>query len=492
MKSLIFILLLTSSTIGQVTTKIYPFDGDTFSRFGQKVSINSNFIAVHSGDPDIFGNNAGAVYIYRIGIGKVNFVQKILPDTAYLGYLFGWPTVLADSLLLLGGGKKVHIYKCLNDSIFQKIDLLSPPDTTLEYGRAISKHNETLFVGASLDGNGDKGAAYYYEYSDSAGWEFKQKIKPVSLQRHAHFGERIIHNNQYAVISAAGDGFESGPFRGSVFLFEKTDSAWIEKQKILPSDSTYYQLFGIDLGFDDGRIAIGAVGNSLNLQYNGRVYIYEQNEDGIAELQDSIFASDNFPGNNFGFSFRLRGDSLFIGANGNLYPLNNSKVLDINNWAYLFVKTTNGWEEKIKFGPTAQNPENVFGYAVDFINGNFLVGSPGDPTIEFQCGAAYLFQPNISTVDEETYITDKFNLSQNYPNPFNPSTTIEFSLPEEAEISLRIYDILGRQVSIIYDGVKEAGIHKINWKPNGLSSGIYFYTLTADYFTATKKLILLR
>ena len=83
-----------------------------------------------------------------------------------------------------------------------------------------------------------------------------------------------------------------------------------------------------------------------------------------------------------------------------------------------------------------------------------------------------------------------FTIKQNYPNPFNPSTTIEFILPEESEISLRIYDILGRQVSIIYEGVKEAGIHRYHWNASGLASGIYFCRLNAFEGLKTIKMLL--
>ncbi|BDQ01668.1 MAG: hypothetical protein KatS3mg036_0092 [Ignavibacterium sp.] len=83
-----------------------------------------------------------------------------------------------------------------------------------------------------------------------------------------------------------------------------------------------------------------------------------------------------------------------------------------------------------------------------------------------------------------------FVIKQNYPNPFNPSTTIEFILPEEAEINLSIYDMLGRQVSIIYEGIKEAGNHRYYWNASGLSSGIYFCRLNAYGGLKTIKMLL--
>lgn len=97
----------------------------------------------------------------------------------------------------------------------------------------------------------------------------------------------------------------------------------------------------------------------------------------------------------------------------------------------------------------------------------------------------------ITTVEfTENEIPRDFKIKQNYPNPFNPSTTIEFILPEKTEIILSIYDILGRQVSIIYEGVKEAGIHRYHWNAAGLSSGIYFCSLNAYGGLKTIKMLL--
>jgi photosystem II stability/assembly factor-like uncharacterized protein len=88
-------------------------------------------------------------------------------------------------------------------------------------------------------------------------------------------------------------------------------------------------------------------------------------------------------------------------------------------------------------------------------------------------------------------IPETFALSQNYPNPFNPSTTISYSLPKSAVVSLRIFSALGQQVAFLVDGQKEAGYYRTTWNAN-VPSGIYFYRLQAGEYTETKKMILLR
>jgi hypothetical protein len=85
-----------------------------------------------------------------------------------------------------------------------------------------------------------------------------------------------------------------------------------------------------------------------------------------------------------------------------------------------------------------------------------------------------------------------FKLNQNYPNPFNPTTTISYSVPEQSFVSLKVYNVLGKEVASLVSNQVEAGIHKVNFNASNLSSGIYFYTIKAGKFTATKKLMLLK
>jgi hypothetical protein len=83
-------------------------------------------------------------------------------------------------------------------------------------------------------------------------------------------------------------------------------------------------------------------------------------------------------------------------------------------------------------------------------------------------------------------------MSQNYPNPFNPSTKIDYELPADGEISLILYDISGREVANIVNEFKTAGYYTANFNASNLSSGIYFYKLSAEKFTQTKKMMLIK
>lgn len=101
---------------------------------------------------------------------------------------------------------------------------------------------------------------------------------------------------------------------------------------------------------------------------------------------------------------------------------------------------------------------------------------------------------NVSGIVEENYqqIPENISLSQNYPNPFNPATTIEYSIPQAGLVTIKIYDILGREVTNLVNEEKLAGNHKVNFNASGLSSGIYFYKLQAGSYIETKKMLLLK
>ena len=101
--------------------------------------------------------------------------------------------------------------------------------------------------------------------------------------------------------------------------------------------------------------------------------------------------------------------------------------------------------------------------------------------------------PNVN----ESRLVKTFALNQNYPNPFNPETKITFQFPQASQVTLRIFNILGKEIITLVNEQYQAGKHTVNWNGkdnlgNVVSSGIYFYQLRAGNFTQAKKMILLR
>ncbi|MBK9737118.1 MAG: T9SS type A sorting domain-containing protein [Saprospiraceae bacterium] len=102
--------------------------------------------------------------------------------------------------------------------------------------------------------------------------------------------------------------------------------------------------------------------------------------------------------------------------------------------------------------------------------------------------------PASNTDDEK--IPTEFLLSQNYPNPFNPSTVIKYQLPVTSQISIKVFDLLGNEVSTLVDEFKQAGIYEVQFNTSSssgeLASGVYIYRIQTNEFTETRKMVLLK
>ncbi|MGB9664512.1 MAG: T9SS type A sorting domain-containing protein, partial [Ignavibacteria bacterium] len=86
-----------------------------------------------------------------------------------------------------------------------------------------------------------------------------------------------------------------------------------------------------------------------------------------------------------------------------------------------------------------------------------------------------------------------YSLSQNYPNPFNPSTTINFALPKESNVTLKVYNMIGQEVMTLLNNERmSAGYHSVKVNGSKLTSGVYIYKLQAGEFIATKKMVLMK
>lgn len=122
---------------------------------------------------------------------------------------------------------------------------------------------------------------------------------------------------------------------------------------------------------------------------------------------------------------------------------------------------------------------------------NFIEdGDPWDKR-DLMIGAGLELTTSVDDLDLEN-IPEVYSLSQNYPNPFNSATTISFSLPKKELVTLKIYDILGREVATLENGYKEAGSYQINFIANGLASGLYIYRIQAGNYNTVRKMLYIR
>ncbi|MFI5236574.1 MAG: PQQ-dependent sugar dehydrogenase, partial [Ignavibacteriales bacterium] len=124
---------------------------------------------------------------------------------------------------------------------------------------------------------------------------------------------------------------------------------------------------------------------------------------------------------------------------------------------------------------TAINNPTSFG--VDQQNELYIVG--------FSPGNIYRFTPTVTSIENEITVSE-YSLEQNYPNPFNPATIIKYNIPEDSEVSIKIYDALGKEMDSITTGFQQKGTYQRTWNAKGFASGVYYVKMNAQSLTSDK------
>ena len=165
------------------------------------------------------------------------------------------------------------------------------------------------------------------------------------------------------------------------------------------------------------------------------------------------------------------------------HGMNSSTIWVVGDNSNIYKSTDGGaaWNKQL----TSVNSDF---YAAEFVDANngWVVGSNGTILHTTSGGVA-------AVGDKPSQVLPtRYELLQNYPNPFNPTTTISFALPAAGFTTLKIYDIVGREVAALISGEMTAGSHSVRWNASAMASGIYFYQLRSGSATVAKKLVLMK
>jgi len=177
-------------------------------------------------------------------------------------------------------------------------------------------------------------------------------------------------------------------------------------------------------------------------------------------------------------------------VSGNIVNLNWMTATETNNSGFEILRFTQNdnkdWE-RIAFVEGKGTTTESSNYS--FIDENVSPGIYQYRLKQIDYDGTFSFSNEVM-VEIET--PKEFSLGQNFPNPFNPSTKIKYTIPSDGYVTLKVYDILGNEVSTLVDEFKQAGTFDVTFDGSNLSSGVYYYRLTSGELTSTKKLMLLR
>jgi len=232
-----------------------------------------------------------------------------------------------------------------------------------------------------------------------------------------------------------------------------------------------------------------------------------------AEFNESMVSSVFYLSNN---------DTLIIGANGQYKP--SGSLLQHLKYHVNLVNSNSGQIHRELFRDTINTEDSVGieflrGYVISNVakgtdqfyvqmivdtvdavasdygmSGVYADNTPpqGDASHGYKTKVFFESGPNPLTNNIGSQLPKDYALSQNYPNPFNPSTTIKFALPKDGFVTMKVYDISGREVARLVNEVKKAGYHDVLFNASNLASGVYFYRIQSNDFVMTKRMVLIK
>lgn len=172
----------------------------------------------------------------------------------------------------------------------------------------------------------------------------------------------------------------------------------------------------------------------------------------------------------------------------NTVTLNWTTTREENNARFIIQRGNSG--EWTDIGMVAGNgtTNNLSSYSFTDKNLNSGIYNYRLKQVDYNGNSEYLNLNNAVAVG----VPMNFTLSQNYPNPFNPTTTILYGVPNDGNVTMKVYDNNGREIKTLVSGPMSAGYYTINFNASGLSSGVYFYKLESGNFVATKKMVIMK
>jgi LPXTG-site transpeptidase (sortase) family protein len=313
-------------------------------------------------------------------------------DTAVIGA----PRVdlRAGSTLLKNAGA-AYIFQHNESGWIQQAKLVAKDaDEQDAFGTSVAISGNTVVVGAvgkDLDDLTDVGAAYVF-IRNGLTWSQQARLVGSDFGEDDYFGVSVGIDGNSIVVGA--DGYDLGgvPDTGAAYAFIRRGGSWYPRGKLLPADPSIGAAFGTSLSVSGYRVAIGATeGSSLLTSGKGSVYLFSRN--GSNWVQDEkLEANDGRSGDFFGSAVAISGDKVAVGAAYHDPDLGNGRILNAGS-VYVFALENTGWKQQSTLVLSDAMPFDYFGKSVA-IDGDLLVASAtGKQWAGYQrAGAAYLFK----------------------------------------------------------------------------------------------------
>lgn len=527
--------------------EVIPVPVDQGIHWGRSVDISgTTLIAGYGSKFGNFGNDDGVYIMEQKGNEWEVLNHFPSPNPGRINY-FGLAVALEENLAVIGapeqggmlngglgllgeGPGKIYVYRRGDTGNFALMEAFRANDVQNldRFGYSVDISGTTLIVSAPLHDQ-EKGTVYVYVLEGNK-WKQQAKLQADDASRRNRFGWDCAISENTIVVGAP---LAAAPDRnsGAAYVFKRRGDAWAQVAKLAAHDGDGGDGFGVSVDVSRSRAIVGANKdeNHGNKRGSGSAYIFS--EVGDAYRQEAKLTADKLQdGANFGLTVAIDVNRALVGA-----PSADTKIGNDSGAVYAFLKVNPDWELQATImserGPGRENSD-LMGYAVA-LDGKFgrdfnyaAIGAPWDATPEHpDGGSVYLFDTedaknlniplskniedfnipaSVKSTDELALIrlgeVKRTALLQNFPNPFNPETWIPYTLADAAVVQVRIYDVQGALVRQLDIGQQRAGryLSRQNatyWDGRDQSgapvaSGVYFYTLEADAFSETRRMVI--
>jgi len=500
MKKLLLNILILTIIVGLKADwgneeKVVPFDNAEDDRFGRSVSLSGDYAIIGAHKDDDCGNNSGSAYIFHKNEGIwVEQAKLIASDGGQNEHFSCYSVSISDDYAVISApyasdelenSGAAYVFHRTGNIWSEQAKLVASDGMDYDYfGRAVSISGDYIAITArSSIENVIYPSAYIFHKSGEI-WTEQAKLIASDNADYTSYGNTIsISNNSVLLGSCADD--ENGEYSGAAYVFTRTGNTWSEQAKLIASDGESVIYFGYSVSISDNYAVVGS-------NFDGSAYIFYREGSTWTE-QVKLTASNGETNNYFGCSVCISGESIIIGS---YYDNDEGNMAGA---AYLFHNDGINWIEQVKLTASDSESGDLFGVSVALDNESALIGASHNDDNGSCSGSSYFFEQTNSGIENSiSEYQQKIILYAPSPNPFNPSTTIGFSINNNAKVVIKIYNIKGNKIKTLTNAEYKKGNHSIIWKGindsgNSVSSGVYFYKLAVNGKTkAVKKCLMLK
>lgn len=325
--------------------KVLPLDVDQGDSFGRSVSISGDLALVGADFGTLSGGNNGTAYVYRLH--QDNCGDSLCPIWIKEAKLFAFDGNSGD-----------------------------------RFGMSVSIDGDFAIAGAQRD-NTHRGAAYVFQY-DGAEWSSGVKLIATDGVAHDHFGYSVAISGDHAIIGSFEDD-DNGDSSGSAYTYRYFAGIWYQEAKLLPSNGSEEDFFGLAVAISGDVAIVGAAQDSDKGNNSGAAYIFRFDGENWNE-EAKLVSSEGEYGDLFGRPVDISGDVVIVGANSDD---NNNGVH--SGAAYIYRFDGNSWIEETKLVASDGEYADGFGFSVSIDNDTAVVGAWHDDDSGWQSGSAYVF-----------------------------------------------------------------------------------------------------